>query len=97
MGGSCVWEHVFQRFLAIYTEDFDAAKKINYFKPRRIRGYQRRSLEKRISMRNLAVKVGGVHQIFGKVLSESVLLILGGPAGGEALERASPPRVSNII
>ena len=97
MGGSCVWEHVFQRFLAIYIEDFDAAKKINYFKPRRIHGYQCRSLEKRISMRNLAVKVGGVHRFFGKVISESVLLILGGPAGGEAPERASPPKSNNII
>ena len=36
------------------------------------------------------------HEIFGKVVSASVLLILGGPAGGEALERASPPRGYHI-
>ena len=33
-----------------------------------------------------------MHQILGKVLSPSDLVILGGPAGGSALERASPPK-----
>ena len=31
------------------------------------------------------------HEIFGKTLAAELKVNLGGPAGGEALERASPP------
>ena len=44
------------------------------------------------SFRIIAPKFGCMHQIFGKVLSPRDFAILGGPAGGSALERASPPR-----
>ncbi len=63
----------------------------HYFRSRRVRWSIREVQDNVFSFRIIAPKFGCMHQIFGKVLSPSDFVILGGPAGGSALERASPP------
>ena len=84
---------VFRRFLAIHEFVLGGVPKINYFRSRRVRWSIREVQDNLFSFRIISPKFGCMHQIFGKVLSPSDFVILGGPAGGSALERASPPRV----
>ena len=81
---------VFRRFLVIHEFVLHGASKINYFRSRRVRWSIREVQDNVFSFRIIAPKFGCMHQIFGKVLSPSDFAILGGPAGGSALERASP-------
>ena len=77
---------VFRRFLAIHKFVLHFASKINYFRSRRVRWSIREVQDKLFSgpifeKRNVNLTTK-IEIFFGKVLSPSDLLILGGPAGG---------------
>ena len=60
---------VFGGILKISTEELIGGAKINYFRSRRVGWYRWHCPEKNVSMRNPAVKIWVVHQIFGKTLT----------------------------
>ena len=82
---------VFRRILVIHEFVLRGASKINYFKVQGI-GFQLgllNSIDSRLPIfvfcnAHLGEQIRDMHKIFGKVLSPSDLLILGGPAGGSA-------------
>ena len=84
---------VFHKFLVILPADFSRSAKINYFKSRRIRQYKS-GVQENLSMRICLLKClpeSNFWSIFLGCLRENrSILNFGGPAGGSALERASP-------
>ena len=90
---------VFRRILVIHEFVLRGASKINYFKVQGI-GFQlglMNSIDSRLPIFvfcnvHLGEQIRDMHKIFGKVLSPSDLLILGGPAGGEAPGKVLRPK-----
>ena len=91
---------VFRRILVIHDVVLRGASKINYFKVQGI-GFQlglMNSIDSRLPIFvfcnvDLGEQICDMHNFFfGKVLSPSDLLILGGPAGGEAPGKVLRPQ-----
>ena len=90
---------VFRRILVIHEFVLRGASKINDFKVQGI-GCQlglMNSIDSRLPIfvfcnAHLGEQICDMHNIFGKVLSPSDLLILGGPAGGSAPGKVLRPK-----
>ena len=88
---------VFRRFLSILSVDPCCSAIQNYFRSRRTRQQQAGVQENLFRCRIWSSKFRIFTGISRKVTSASVKWILGGPAGGSALERASPVAKEDYI